>query len=62
MLHKGKLIWESAALNAICDICHKPRNRGNHLKCSEERKKARSRETVAAVKYEILEYFKNEDK
>ena len=25
--------------NVMCDICEKPRNRGNHQKCSAERQR-----------------------
>lgn len=60
VMRRGKLVWGEMMLSVMCDICKKPRNQGNHRACSEERKKARARETVAAVKAEILEFMKHE--
>ena len=37
------------ALN-ICDICQNPRSRGNHSKCSEERKRRYAADNAAARK------------
>lgn len=58
-MRRGKLTWESASLNVICDRCGKPRNCGDHMRCSEGRKRARSREAAEAVKAELMRLMQN---
>jgi len=60
-MRRGKLVWEEAALSAICDLCRRHRNQGDHSACSAQRKRARERETVAAVKRELLEMMQDQN-